>query len=382
MRLINPAGRARWRRRFASSPWPRPASRSYPGRAGSDPHRLVRRRRRRTRRSTGSTSFTLQAFVWPTTPGGGRQALLGAWSESPSSAALAWPRRARRARGCGSATAASVARLSTGTPLRARRWYLVAGELRCRERPARAVAGPGRTTKPSTTSDARTVSRARPRSAPPAAACPSCSRPGTQGEAEAPTADRPIWSAGGHYNGKLDRPRLAERALDPAEIAALARRRRLPAGLERGRWSRAGISRSTSRARRMVDTSPNRLHGPDGQSAGARHDRPQLDRRGDGLDAGARAVWRDPLPRRRPGRRQLADRFRARGAGRTCARASMRRASARNEAEFYVPFFVRPPRGAGARPRSPFSPRPRPTSPTSTTAPASPRSRPSSTTAG
>ena len=33
----------------------------------------------------GITSFTLQAMIWPTTPGKGRQALLGTWLTCPQS---------------------------------------------------------------------------------------------------------------------------------------------------------------------------------------------------------------------------------------------------------------------------------------------------------
>ena len=102
-----------------------PVNRSHPGRrqeihSGSfgvvDPHPAI----------GGLTSFTLQAYVWPTTPGRRRQALLGTWSEG-----------AQRGFGLGLDAAgalelrigdgASVAVLSTQAPLLGRRWYLVAG---------------------------------------------------------------------------------------------------------------------------------------------------------------------------------------------------------------------------------------------------------------
>ena len=85
--------------------------------------------------------------------------------------------------------AGGVARLSTGTPLLERRWYLVtasfdaaSGRLELSQEPVSH-----KTFQPD---DARTVRRP-PRSAPPAAACPSCSRPGTRGRRMRPAADRP-----------------------------------------------------------------------------------------------------------------------------------------------------------------------------------------------
>ena len=119
-----------------------PANRSYPGRRqrvpiGSfgavDPHPLI----------AGLASFTLQAYVWPTTPGRGRQALVGTWSEAE-----------RRGFGLGlDEDGALELRLGDGRrgrepqhPDAAAGAPLVPGrgQLRCRERPPRAVAGAAR----------------------------------------------------------------------------------------------------------------------------------------------------------------------------------------------------------------------------------------------
>jgi N,N-dimethylformamidase len=80
-----------------------------------------------------------------------------------------------------------------------------------------------------------------------------------QGEAETPTAYGRL-VVGGHYNGKLDRPRLADRALERAEVAALAGDGALPSGLERAVVARWDFSREIP-SETLIDSSPNRLRG-------------------------------------------------------------------------------------------------------------------------
>src|SRR5260370_18299706 len=71
-------------------------------------------------------SFSLQAFIWPTLPGRGRQAIIGTWSETlgtgfglvlDAGGAL----ELRLGRGKGDVTA-----LASGVPLLTRKWYFVA----------------------------------------------------------------------------------------------------------------------------------------------------------------------------------------------------------------------------------------------------------------
>ena len=60
---------------------------------------------------------------------------------------------------------------------------------------------------------------------------------------------------GGCFNGKIERPRLANRALDRGALLALMGGT-IPAEPERNRSSRAGISRATSRPRSSATPLP------------------------------------------------------------------------------------------------------------------------------
>jgi N,N-dimethylformamidase len=254
VRLINPQA-GPLATPFRTEPVDHPANRSYSGRRqpipiGSfgvvEPHPLIDR----------LESFTLQAYVWPTAPGRGRQALLGTWSESQ-----------RRGFGLGLdeqgalelrlGDGAQVASVTTARPLPSRRWHLVAGSFdAARGRLAVWQAPVGdHGFHPDGAVRAEAITAVRPAAAP----GPFLFAAWHAGEAEAPTAYGRLL-AGGHYNGKLDRPRLAGRALQPDEVAAVAGDGPLPAGLERaivGRWD---FSREIA-TETLVDSSPNRLHG-------------------------------------------------------------------------------------------------------------------------
>jgi N,N-dimethylformamidase beta subunit-like, C-terminal/Concanavalin A-like lectin/glucanases superfamily len=321
-----------------------PASRSYPGRRqripiGSfgvvDAHPLI----------AGLRSFTLQTYVWPTTPGGRRQALLGSWSESE-----------RRGFGLGLdeegalelrlGDGQAVARVTTAAPLPARRWHLVAGSFDAASGRLVVWQAPvgDRTLDGLAAVRAEATTTVRLDAGP----GPFLFAAWHAGEAAAPTAYGRLL-AGGHYNGKLDRPRLAERALEPAEIAALAGDGALPAGLERALVARWDFSDQIP-SETLVDRSPNRLHGsavnlparamtghnwtgavmdwtraPEHYGAIHFHDDDLVD-----------ANWQPDFEL------ELPHDLRS---GVFAVRLSA------NEAEFYVPFFVRPPRGQSRVPR-------------------------------
>ncbi len=159
----------------------------------------------------GLDSFTLQAMVWPTTPGRGRQALLGTWS-APVAGGVGLglgpdgDLEVRLGDGAG-----GIATLASGQPLQSRRWYLVAASF---------DAGTGRLAllqRPladKTFHAHRTVVTDMETGVRPAA--------GDGPFLFAAWRDDGPFGIGGFYNGKIDRPRLAGRALTPAEIEALA----------------------------------------------------------------------------------------------------------------------------------------------------------------
>ena len=156
-------------------------------------------------------SFTLQTMVWPTTPGRGRQALLGTWCEQTGTGAGLYIDEAGALAvrvGAGSGTVES---LSTGTPLVGRQWYAAAasfdaesGELRISQRPLHAGPGVGEAVSARKTVSIEFVHHE------PAPLLMAA-------QAESPGAAL----VGAHFNGKLDRPRVARRAMSPTEIEKL-----------------------------------------------------------------------------------------------------------------------------------------------------------------
>jgi len=163
-------------------------------------------------------SFTIAAYVWPTTPAKGRQAVMGNWSEATQSGygLEIDPKGALAVRiGAGPNR---VALLSSGVPLSTRRWYLAAAAFDA-ERGTLALWQ-----EPLTAHDFH----------PERAACvtePVAVRPNggaqpltiaawSRGAANGPSA----WGGLGfacHFNGRIDRPRLAQGAFDRAGIAEL-----------------------------------------------------------------------------------------------------------------------------------------------------------------
>lgn len=195
-------------------------------------------------------SFTLAAYVYPTTPGKGRQALLGTWCEA-GKAGFGLEIDAAG----GLAFRAGGAVVATGQPFLAKRWYLVA---------AAFDAAAGTVTlwqEPIAAHDfhpdrAISVTGAAP--APGGGARPFTFAAWANGPAQGPSC----WGGLGfarHYNGRIDSPRLASAALDRAGLAALMAAP-LSAPLAQdivAAWDFAlDISGDA-----ITDTGPNRLHG-------------------------------------------------------------------------------------------------------------------------
>ncbi len=200
----------------------------------------------------GLESFSLQAFIWPTLPGQGRQAILGTWSEALQ-------------KGFGlmlDADGALELRLGGGkllssrSALLQRKWYFVAASYD-------AATGEARLYQELVADKTMTLAVPIATTAVfPGGFVPSLGpflfaawhlgdSDGTE------IAGRPL--TGGHFNGKIDRPRLANRALSRAEMAALCGDA-LPAGLETSVVAAWDFARDMT-GDAIRDASPNRLDG-------------------------------------------------------------------------------------------------------------------------
>jgi N,N-dimethylformamidase len=154
-------------------------------------------------------SFTVLAWVYPTAPAKGRQALIAQWQDDPAAGfALAIGDDGAPGLRVGDGSGA-VFEVSTGRPLAERRWCLVAGSfdrasgtLAVSQQPETEALDRARFASAST-GDA---SFARAKADLCFAALPAAGAPG-------PAC---------RFNGKLDRPRLAASVLSPDDIAAAA----------------------------------------------------------------------------------------------------------------------------------------------------------------
>ena len=171
----------------------------------------------------GLTSFTLQTFVWPTTPGRGTQGLLGSWCEGDGSGfGLGLDETGAASAYLGDGLGGRVS-ASTGVPLETRRWYFVSatfdagsGTLAVHQAPL-----PDHTFRDEAPVGSEIKTAVRP---------PSSEVPFLIGASNGAGPGEPV-VAENCFNGKLDRPRLADRALSAAEREQLARDARLPASL-------------------------------------------------------------------------------------------------------------------------------------------------------
>ena len=193
-------------------------------------------------------SFTLQAMIWPTTPGRGAQTLLGAWSEDERAGfALIVDAGGALALRLGDG-AGGVAEVSTGVPLIAREWCFAAasydagaGVVRVVQEPLRAYAG----------ADTRATVESRTEIAPSGhGATPFMIAAHFGGTDHGRIVGR------GHYNGKIDSPRVANRALVRDAMRSL---HEAPLEVE-GLAAAWDFSRDIP-GERVVDLSPNGFHG-------------------------------------------------------------------------------------------------------------------------
>ncbi|MSO54509.1 MAG: N,N-dimethylformamidase [Rhodospirillales bacterium] len=159
-------------------------------------------------------SFTAQAMIYPTTPGRGRQAIMGTWSAATKTGfCLLLDDDGSLGLLLGDGNRSKVVR--TGQPLTARHWAFVAasfdadtGRVQLHQEPLRESAGTDFASRPIST-DTETTIRPSPASGPFLFA----------GWVQSPPGDR--LTVDRHFNGKIDAPRLCNRALLRADIEQL-----------------------------------------------------------------------------------------------------------------------------------------------------------------
>jgi len=198
------------------------------------------------------TSFSVQAFIWPSTPEKGRQGVITRWSDSGSTGFGLFVDAA----GCAAFTlgdaAGNTATLSTGARFLPRQWYLVAASYDADTHVARVVQRPLK-------------------SFPGIADSGEASETVTLGAVHAPGVPLAIAAFGGdpipgepptavaHFNGKIDRPRFARRTLSPNEMTALTESD-IPSYLESAVVAAWDFARDMS-STKAHDLSRNELHG-------------------------------------------------------------------------------------------------------------------------
>ena len=197
-------------------------------------------------------SFTLQAFVWPTTPARGEQGIIGVWSNSRQcGAALVL---AADGGGIGLHLGAGKGKtqfVGTGKALLSHEWYFIAASFDARSKTITLVQEPLHT---HVGTDDAAVIELKAKFAPNM----DHGEPLIMG-ARYVRQDKGRSVCDRHYNGKIDSPRVAARALDRAGMAALKQRH---IGGEAAHdvvaaWDFAADISGIA----VSDTSPNRLHG-------------------------------------------------------------------------------------------------------------------------
>jgi N,N-dimethylformamidase len=195
-------------------------------------------------RLTGS--FTVQAWILPTTPNKGLQGILSTWSPGSAGFALVIEDGALAlwlADEVGETT-----RVSTGASLRAGSWYFVAASLDAATGEVRLVQEPQPVFPLDASRRAVTMQTGV-----------HALRPGGGPLLMAGIAGEEPGRVAAHYNGKIDRPRLFSRALSIAELEGL-KEGESPLALGESLVAAWDFSQEIASSR-VVDRSPNALHG-------------------------------------------------------------------------------------------------------------------------
>ncbi len=200
---------------------------------------------------TGLGSFTVQTWVFPTTPEKGAQGLISNWDGATASGfALAIDDSGAAAMRLGDGTGGSV-EVTTGRPLAARRWHLVSAAYDAAAATltvSQDFIGPQfEASTSASTSSAVDFTPAMGSDRPLIMAAMPATHP----------AGRP--GASHFFNGKLDRPRLVGRALDMADSVAMGWNA-MPHKLDASVIAAWDFSREIGDVT-IVDAGPNSLHG-------------------------------------------------------------------------------------------------------------------------
>jgi N,N-dimethylformamidase beta subunit-like protein len=279
-------------------------------------------------------SFSLQAFIWPTLPGRGRQAIMGNWSETRESGfgLMLGAGGALELRLADGIDAPFV--LAADQPVLSRKWYFVAasfdrasGIVRLHQE---LLADKTMAHRAPIEKVAAMTGRFKPDASPFLFA------------AWHDGGDGDLPRVGGHFNGKIDRPILASRALTRAEMALLAGDA-VPSGLESAVVARWDFSRDIS-SEIVRDASPNRLDGvtinlPARAMTGHNWDGSAMDWRKAPAQYGAIHFHEDDIA---DARWTTDFTFTVPGDLRSGCYAAWLTAA---EARFQIAFFVRPPKG-------------------------------------
>ena len=291
-------------------------------------------------------SFTLQAWIYPTTPDKGVQGIITRWSDDGGGYALILAEDGSLGLwlgGDGKEMKVSTGRTMPvylraekayplGDPLHSSHWYFVAatfdadtGEVRLYQEPR--VAWPGH---------------------PSAAVVTHSTALTAVGDAGAPLVIGAFWEGGTthkpltwrHFNGKIGHPRLYDRSLGEEEIRALRESEEAPAGAL-AVWDFALDIES----REVTDLSPNHLHGrtlnmPRRAFTAHNWSGTETDFKRALSEYGAIHFHDDDLD---DARWEVDFEYRVPSSLRSGAYAARLRAA--DEVEDYIPFFVRPPAG-------------------------------------
>ena len=197
-------------------------------------------------------SFTMQAFIWPTTPEKGTQAVISKWQDSnKAGAALIVTKENGSIALCLGNGKGKIQTLHTGKPLVAKEWYFVAASYDAKTKSVTLIQEPlhGYATK----NDRAVVKRKST-----VGKIPNHKAPLTMG-GYFRKIDNKRTVCGGHYNGKIDSPRISNRALSIAEIESLKvwSNRSSLKDVVIGAWDFSKEIKST----KVIDLSPNNLDG-------------------------------------------------------------------------------------------------------------------------